>query len=75
MNAVDRWRSRNGLEVLPGWQLIKQPANAYGPETLEKLRTSFEQSNFNVQKLAGEIVRIAALQGIGKSNVKITSAN
>jgi hypothetical protein len=27
-------------------QLIKQPANAYGPETLEKLRTSFEQSKF-----------------------------
>lgn len=56
-------------------QLVKQPVNAYGVDTLEKLRSSFVGSNFNVQKLVVEIVRTAALHGNAKSNIKITSAN
>ena len=81
MNTISHGRSANNPEAHKAFvrqlfqQLIKQPANAYGPDTLEKLHASFVNSNFNVQKLVVEIVRIAALEGNSKSNVKITSAN
>jgi hypothetical protein len=41
--------------------LIKQPVQAYGPDRLEKLRASFEKSDFNIRKLVAEIVAVAAL--------------
>ena len=40
--------------------LVKQPAAAYGPDTLEQLRCSFAASDFNIQKLAVEIAKTAA---------------
>lgn len=41
--------------------LVKQPAPAYGTETLMKLRDHFEQTEFNIQKLMVEIATVAAL--------------
>jgi hypothetical protein len=40
--------------------MIKQPVQAYGPDRVERLRTSFEKSDFNIQKLVAEIVTVAA---------------
>src|SRR5690606_32769917 len=42
-------------------QMIKQPPAAYGPDTLEQLRKSFADSNFDIRKLVGDIVHRAAL--------------
>ena len=56
-------------------QLVKQPASAFGPNTLDNLRRSFESSEFNIQKLVLEITQFAVLQGSAKENVKISSAN
>jgi hypothetical protein len=44
--------------------VVKQPINAHGPATVEKLRQSFIASNYNLQKLLVEIVTVAALRGI-----------
>jgi hypothetical protein len=44
--------------------LAKQPAGAYGAETLEKLRESFAASGFNIQKLIAEIATLTALHGL-----------
>jgi hypothetical protein len=44
--------------------LIKQPINAYGPGTAERLRQSFVASNYNLQKLLVEIATLAAMHGI-----------
>lgn len=41
--------------------LVKQPAAAYGKETLDKLRDGFEKEKFNMQKLAVEIIKTAVL--------------
>lgn len=41
--------------------MIKQPAAAYGPDTLERLRRSFAKSDYNIQRLVTEIVKTAAL--------------
>jgi len=46
--------------------LVKQPLLAYGADTMSRLRESFVASDFNVQKLMVEIVKLAALQGIEK---------
>lgn len=43
---------------------IKQPARAYGPETLDRLLIGFEESNFNIQKLLVEINVLAAMHGL-----------
>ena len=45
-------------------QTAKQPVEAYGPETLENLRRSFAASEYNIQKLLLEIVKVSALHGI-----------
>lgn len=47
--------------------LVKQPAAAYGPETLEKLREQFAKEKFNIQKLMVEVVKVAALAGSSES--------
>ena len=44
--------------------VVKQPAMAYGPETLPKLRDSFIASRYNLQKLLVEIVAVSALRGV-----------
>jgi hypothetical protein len=54
-------------------QLVKQPINAYGAETLDRLTEFFAGANFNVQKLAAEIVKLAALHDDSSSSVKLTS--
>ncbi len=48
--------------------VAKQPAPAYGPEVLENLRESFASSEFNIQKLIGEIAVLTALHGIPNNN-------
>jgi hypothetical protein len=42
----------------------KQPVLAFGPDTLAKLRRSFVDSDFNMQKLVVEIATISALHGL-----------
>jgi hypothetical protein len=41
--------------------LVKQPVGAYGPDMLEQLRASFAKSEYNIQKLVIEIVKISAM--------------
>ncbi len=41
--------------------IVKQPAAAYGPDTLERLRRSFAKSDYNIQQLILEIVKTSAL--------------
>jgi len=47
--------------------LVKQPVQAYGPDRLEKLRASFEKSDFNIRKLVAEIVAVSALHPLKAS--------
>lgn len=47
-------------------QVVKQPALAYGPRTLNQLRASFAKSDYNVRALLTEIATVAALHGIEK---------
>lgn len=44
---------------------VKQPARAYGDDTLDTLRNRFISSDFHIQKLLIEINTLAALQGVG----------
>ncbi|MDP3070953.1 MAG: DUF1592 domain-containing protein [Opitutaceae bacterium] len=41
--------------------IVKQPARAYGPDTLVRLRDSFVASGFNLPKLLAEIAAVGAL--------------
>ncbi|HEY2882687.1 MAG TPA: DUF1592 domain-containing protein [Pirellulales bacterium] len=41
--------------------LVKQPMQAYGPKRMDELLASFGQNEFNIQKLAAEIVAGAAI--------------
>jgi len=41
--------------------LVKQPARAWGPDTLEKLRESFVAGGFSVPRLLVDIMTVAAL--------------
>jgi hypothetical protein len=41
--------------------LVKQPARAWGPDTLEKLRQSFEVGGFSVPRLVVDIMTVTAL--------------
>ncbi len=43
--------------------VVKQPALAYGPDTLPALRKSFIASGYNLQKLMVAIVTLSALHG------------
>lgn len=42
--------------------LVQQPAQAYGPGTLEGLRRSFVAGGFNLRKLAVEIMALSAMK-------------
>jgi mono/diheme cytochrome c family protein len=42
--------------------LVKQPAAAFGPDTLARLRDSFIASHYNIQNLLVEIATLAALR-------------
>jgi len=41
---------------------VKQPAAAYGPDTIDRLLKSFRDSNFNIQQLLVEIAVVASLE-------------
>ena len=43
---------------------IKQPARAYGPDTLDQLHQKFEDSGYNIQKLLVEINVLVATHGL-----------
>lgn len=43
---------------------VKQPVPAYGGDTLDKLRLSFTESGFNIQRLLVDIAVISAMQGL-----------
>jgi hypothetical protein len=40
--------------------LVKQPVRAWGPETLENLRSGFEKSGFDIRRLLVDIMMVAA---------------
>jgi hypothetical protein len=48
-------------------QVVKQPAPAYGPDTLARLRHSFAASGFNMQQLLVEIAATAAMHEVAKT--------
>jgi hypothetical protein len=39
---------------------VKQPVRAWGPETLENLRSGFEKSGFDIRRLLVDIMMVAA---------------
>lgn len=41
--------------------MVKQPIRAYGPDCVEELKKSFVANDFNIRKLAAEIVGLSAL--------------
>jgi hypothetical protein len=43
--------------------LVQQPARAYGPATLDDLRTRFAANGFHIRKLAVDILASVALKG------------
>lgn len=43
---------------------VKQPVPAFGADTLEKLRLSFTESGFNIQRLLVDIAVISSMQGV-----------
>ncbi|MDX1953678.1 MAG: DUF1592 domain-containing protein [Verrucomicrobiota bacterium] len=54
--------------------IVKQPAQAYGPETLRELRGEFEKEGFNIQKLLVKIVSLSASHGI-KPDTSLAGGN
>jgi Protein of unknown function (DUF1592)/Protein of unknown function (DUF1588)/PA14 domain/Protein of unknown function (DUF1595)/Cytochrome C oxidase, cbb3-type, subunit III len=44
--------------------LVKEPIRAYGSDVMQRLREDFVKSEFNIQKLLGNIATIAALHGV-----------
>jgi hypothetical protein len=50
-------------------QVVKQPARAYGPDVLNRLRTSFLLSDFSIRELLVEIACISALHGVEPGRV------
>jgi hypothetical protein len=56
--------------------LVKQPVAAYGPDRLDRLQQSFVASDFNIYRLAAEIVATTAVPPMnGKSNAAAPSTN
>jgi mono/diheme cytochrome c family protein len=49
--------------------LVKQPMLAYGTDVRERLRKSFVESDYNIQKLITEITATAALHGVAPIKV------
>jgi hypothetical protein len=48
--------------------MVKQPVDAYGEETFENLHRHFKKSRFNIKSLFIEILCVASMHGIEKSN-------
>lgn len=55
--------------------LIKQPIRAYGPSMLTDLRNSFAGKEFNIQKLAVEIVAAAAVVPVAGQPAEAASSS
>ena len=47
---------------------MKQDANAYGFDTIERLQSEFEADNFNIQNL---MIRIATTAAFGDNQIAI----
>ena len=62
--ALDNEQAQNAFIEQFFHQVVKQPALAYGADTLSQLRTSFVASDFNLQKLFVEIAVTAVTHGI-----------
>jgi hypothetical protein len=60
--AISSEQALNGFIEQLFHQVVKQPMLAYGPDTVTRLRRSFVESNFNMQKLLIEIVAVSALR-------------
>jgi hypothetical protein len=43
--------------------LVQQPVRAYGQDTLQQLRASFEEQQFHIRKLAVDVMAVSALRG------------
>lgn len=54
---------------------VKQPAPAFGENTLETLRTQFAASGFNIQKLLGEIAITSASHVLALQKKEVASAS
>ncbi len=44
--------------------MVKQPAAAYGADTLDQLTEKFEQSGYNIRELIVDIATLAATQPV-----------
>jgi hypothetical protein len=58
--------AQNGFIEQLFHQIVKQPALAYGPETMSRLRQSFVASQFNIRELLAEIACVSAGRGADK---------
>ncbi len=65
--AVKSEHAHNAFVELLFHQLVKQPMLAYGLGAQDDLRRSFVASEFNVQKLAVDIVTLSSLHGLTKT--------
>jgi hypothetical protein len=65
--AVKSEHAHNAFVELLFHQLVKQPMLAYGLDAQDDLRRSFVASEFNVQKLAVDIVTLSSLHGLPKA--------
>lgn len=52
--------------------LLKQPTRAYGADTLDQLTDYFEKNSLNMQKLAGEMTRMALVGKSGNKEQKVS---
>jgi cytochrome c553 len=65
--AVNNEQAQNAFIEQLFNQVVKQPMLAYGSDVMPRLRQSFVASEFNVQKLLVDIVRVSALHGVEMS--------
>lgn len=63
--AAGNARAQQALVEQLFHHLVKQPARAYGPDTVARLRDSFVASGFNLRKLLAEIATTGALGASG----------
>jgi mono/diheme cytochrome c family protein len=62
-HALESAKAQTAFVAQMFQEVVKQPALAYGSDTLDKLRQSFVESGFNIRALAVEIAAFAAGRG------------
>jgi hypothetical protein len=72
--AISSEQAQNAFIEQLFHHLIKQPALAYGPDTITRLRASFVASEFNIQNLMVDISTVAALHGVDKTGPSVITA-